>query len=142
MVTRQKATGRSVSIPVGIAWGMLVGIGITVIGAAVLAWMMSGEKLSGDGLGYGIIVVLLVSSYVGALIASNKIKRLRVQMCILSGVVYYLSLVAVTALFFGGKYQGMGVTAIVVIIGCVSASITMLSGKKSNKPKIRKKGYR
>ena len=119
-----------------------MGIGITVIGAAVLAWMMSGEKLSGDGLGCGIIVVLLVSSYVGALIASNKIKRLRVQMCILSGVVYYLSLVAVTALFFGGKYQGMGVTAIVVIIGCVSASITMLSGKKSNKPKIRKKGYR
>ena len=142
MITKQKATGRAASIPAGIGWGTLAGLGITATGAAILAWMMTKEKMNSDSLGYGIIAVLLIASCVGALIASGKIKRLRMQMCLLSGAVYYFSLVAMTALFFGGKYEGMGVTAIVVMIGCALASLTILNGHKTNKTKIRKRAYR
>lgn len=142
MITKQIAGGRSSSIPMGVAWGTVSALSITAVGAGILAWMMAGEKMNEDSLGYGIIVVLLIASCAGALVAARRIKRLRVQMCLLSGAVYYLSLIAVTALFFGGKYQGMGVTAIVVFIGCIAASIMTLSKRMTAKPKMRKMGYR
>ena len=142
MITKQRATGRALSIPAGIGLGVLAGVGVTLVGAGFLAWLMAQERLQSEGVGYAIIVVLLVASSLGALVAAGKIKRLRVQMCLLSGAVYYLVLLMITALFFGGKYQGMGVTAMVVLIGCGAASLTSLSNRKSTKTKIRKMGYR
>jgi len=142
MITKQKATGRASSIPAGIGWGMLSAFSITAVGAGILALMMAGEKMNPDSLGYGIIFVLLAASCAGALVTAVRIKRLCVQMCFLSGAIYYLSLIAVTALFFGGKYQGMGVTGIVVFIGCIAASIIMQAKQKPSKPKLRKMGYR
>jgi len=142
MKVKQKVTGRAASVPAGIGWGVAVGMGITLVGAAVLAWMMSGEKLSGDALGYGIMIVLVIASGAGALTAAGKIKRLRVQMCLLTGGFYYLGLLSVTALFFGGKFQGMGITAVLVIIGCALAALMGLKSQNGTKPKIKKGGYR
>jgi hypothetical protein len=54
-----------------------------------------------------------------------------------SGAGYYLTLLAMTALFFGGQYQGMGVTLGLVLAGAGTA--TLLSVKRKNSIT---KGYR
>ena len=58
----------------------------------------------------------------------------------LAGVCYYLTMLAMTALFFGGQYQGMGVSAIIVLAVCVV--IAFLPLKNSQARGKRKKVYR
>ena len=55
----------------------------------------------------------------GAWVAWKKIKRLRLQVCLISGGIYYLMLLGMTILFFGGQFCGMGVTALMVACGSI-----------------------
>lgn len=142
MPVKQRASGKAISTPAGIGLGLLVSMTVTLGGAAILAWLISGERMGEGVIGYGAMVILLLSSLLGALLAANRIKRLRVQMCLISGAAYYLTLLAITALFFGGQYQGMGVAAIMVLLGCGTASLVGLRGGKGKRLKFRKKAYR
>ena len=86
------------------------------------------------------MVVVALAAAVGAWVSASLIKRLRLQMCMLSGACYLLTLLAITALFFGGQYQGIGVIAIVILFGCaIVAFIPTKNGDFKNK---RMKGYR
>jgi hypothetical protein len=51
------------------------------------------------------------------------------MVCCITGMVYFLGLLAATALFFGGNYKGVGISAIVVIIGTLSAGALGLKRK-------------
>lgn len=137
MVTNRKATGRAMGMPLGTVIGGSVGFLITLILSAVLAWMLQGEYMSVDHIGYGSMAVLLVSSAAGAFAAQRLVKHRKLPVCLVSGAVYYAMLLATTALFFGGQYQGMGVTLAVVAAG--AGSIGLLVTKKK---KTITKGYR
>ena len=121
------------SIPTGIGIGLLVSIVITLAGSALTAYLIHSESVPEEGMGYGIILTLLLSAIAGAWISTGKIQRLRMQMCILSGLCYYLTLLSMTALFFGGQYNGMGITALVVLGGCSTVAILGASGGKRRK---------
>lgn len=121
MVSNRKATGRASSIPGGLALGALVGMGITLIASGIVAWLVDRGTMTVEGIGYAAMAILTVSAFAGAMVACLKIKRLRLQVCLISGGVYYLLLLAMTALFFGGQYRGMGVTAMMVCCGCILA---------------------
>lgn len=123
MVSNRKVTGKASTIPVGIMLGLGVSMLITVAGAAAAAWLISSEVTAQDSIGYLSAAVLVLSSAAGALAAAGKIKRMRLQMCIAFGVCYYLTLLAMTALFFGGQYEGMGVTAVAVALGCAGGAL-------------------
>ena len=121
------------SIPAGIGIGLLVSMIITLAGSALTAYLIHGESISEEGMGYGIILTLLLSAILGAWVSAGRIQRLRMQMCMLSGLCYYLTLLAMTALFFGGQYSGMGVTALMVLGGCGTVAILGASGGKRRK---------
>lgn len=129
MVSNHKVTGKASNIPMGILLGLSVSILITLVGAAVAAWMISGELTGQETLGYLSAGILLLASAAGSIVAAGRIKRMRVQSGLLSGLSYYLFLLAMTALFFGGQYQGMGVTALMVALGCTSGALVGLKGK-------------
>ena len=122
----QRRDGRASSIPEGLAAAAGVSLGLTVMGSGVTAWMILRGSFPHGWAGYCAMVILLVSAAAGALTAASRIRRLRAQMCLASGGIYYGCLLAITALFFGGQYQGMGVTALVVF--CGSAVVMLLSG--------------
>lgn len=128
-----------------VSTGVLLGVGVclllTLLGSIVLTWMIHAEALQSVAVGYGVICVLLLSSLVGTWIASVKVNRFRAQVCLITAVGYYVVLLAMTALFFGGRYQGMGVTAVVVILGCIIAILIGLKSQKGKKMKIRKTAY-
>lgn len=142
MVTNRKATGRAMSMGGGIALGTGLSLLVTLIGAMLVAWLIANEKLPEASVGYGSMVILLCASVTGAWLAAAKIKHRKLLVCILTGAGYYLSLLSITALLFGGQYQGMGVTGMMILCGC---GIVILSGLKPPKSRLRglrKTGYR
>lgn len=118
MTVNQKVTGTAVSIPVGLAIGTGVSLGITALLSALTAWLILGGKLSENSVGYCAMVILLASSAAGAATAIARIKRRRFQMGLAAGGIYFACLLAATALFFGGSYEGIGVTALMILCGC------------------------
>ena len=130
------------SIPAGIGIGLLISIVITMAGAALTAYLIHKESIPEEGMGYGILLTLLLSAAAGAWIAMKRIQRLRMQMCMLSGLCYYLTLLALTALFFGGQYNGMGITALVVVGGCGTVAILGLCGGKGRRIGTKMKAHR
>lgn len=134
-------TGSKSGIAVGILIGVLVGIGVTLVGVSILAWLIATEKISENAIGYGTMVILFISALLGAGTAAANIKRLRVQVCLITGGIYYLLLLATTALFFGGQYQGMGITAILVLLGSGLVSLLGIRENKSRKNKFKKHAF-
>ena len=136
MVANRKVTGRASSVPAGLAAGVITAMGITLLTSLLVAYLVSGEFIEQDKIGYGAIAVLLLSSGIGARLAITKIKKMPIQIAALCGLLFYIVLLLMTALFFGGQFDGMGVTLVVVLLGSGAGGI-MTSGK----PKRQKRKY-
>ena len=118
------------SVPRGVCIGIFVSLLVTLIGIGVISWMLSGEKMTESTQDYGVVLILLLSSATGVGTALSISKSKRLVVSILVGGGYYLLLLACTALFFGGQYQGVGVTALVILAGCIG---TVLVGQLPKK---------
>lgn len=142
MVVNRKVTGTASSLPAGIGFGLLLSLGITLLGCALIAYLMLTQKLQEEAVGYASIVVLALASAAGAFLSAGMIKRMRAQVCLMTGAGYYLALLGCNALIFGGQYAGLGVTAIVVFLGCGCAAIFGMIRQKGSKAKFKKPAYR
>lgn len=135
---QQKVTGKAMSMPAGLALGAFISMLLTVIGSGVLAKLTEMEVIDWERIGYGVMIMLLLSSFFGALTASGKIKHQKLPVCFAAGMIYFGLLLCITALFFGGQYEAVGVTAAVVLAGSLSAAL-LTSGKRGGNPgKIRR----
>ena len=134
---KASGSGRAKSIPAGLALGAGVSMGVTVLGSAVAAWMILGGVMPQEWVGYCAMVILLAGAVSGAAAAVNATKRLRGQVGLASGGLYFLCLLGMTALFFGGQYRGMGVTALMVFCGC--ALVIMLAPGGANRAGCRRR---
>jgi len=130
VIVKQRDTGSTRTLPVGIGIGMLISLVITVILSAIIAGMINGEHLAENLIDLGIIVIQLVSSAAGAWVAYSLVKSRRILVCLATGCGYYLLLLACTALFFGGQYQGMGMSALVILAGDLVIGLLGLKGNK------------
>ena len=140
MTVNQKVTGTALPIPMGLALGALASLGMTVLLSAGSAWLILAGKLPEDAVGYCAMVILLMSSAAGAATAIGRIKRRRLQMGLASGGIYYGCLLAAAATLFGGIYDGMGVTALMVL--CGSALVILLGPGGENRAGCRKRKKR
>ena len=132
MRNKQKVTGRADSIPVGLAVGVVSSILLTIACVAILTKLVDTGKIQWENIGYAIMVQTIVVSFIGAKIAHRRIKRQRLLVCLSSGLIYYAFLIATVAIFFGGKYEGMAVTALLVLAGCVCSSLLGLRSQKGS----------
>ena len=127
-------------IPICAGIGMLISLTVTLIGCAIMSSLILAEKLGEGSVAASTVVIRLLASIVGAWIATMISKQQRLQVALLSGVLYYLALLATTALSFGGQYQGLGISALIVFAGC--GLVILISGKNSEKKRWSKKAYR
>lgn len=118
MANHQKVTGRASSIPAGLAAGASVSMAITGALTLWMALLLEKEAISWDTAGYGIMIMILLSAFFGALTACGRIRHQRLLVCLMSGGLYFAILLSITALFFGGQYQAVGVTALLIAGGC------------------------
>lgn len=140
MSAKKKMSGTAFSIPVGLGFSLLTSLGITLFGAAVIAWMLNGEKMGEGSIGYASMVILALAAGFGAFTGVRTIKKLRLQVCMMSGGIYLLTLLAITALFFGGQYQGIGACALIILAVC--AVIAFLPSGNPRMGKGKKRVYR
>lgn len=140
MKSNGKVTGTAASIPAGIGIGLGVSIIVTLLGAAGTAYLATAEMIGENRIGYAAMVILFVAAVSGAATAVGRTKRLRLQISLLAGISYFLMLLAVTALFFGGMYEGVGTTLILVLLG--SLLVAVIPVRKARHRRIRHKTHR
>ena len=135
----RKQSGRAVAMPVGLIWGTAVSSLVTLVGVIVSAKLIDAGTIQQSGVGYAVLVTLLMSAFLGATVSVRKIKRQILAVCALSGIAYFLILLSTTALFFGGQYEAVGATVLVILGGCFLAALTAVHPKRRGKRgKIRK----
>lgn len=142
MVMNRKVKGTASSMPAGLALGGCVSMAVTLIGSLLAAQMVLRETISESGIGCCSMFILLLSSAMGALVSVKLIKHRKLYVCVLSGLIYYGMLLGMTALFFGGIYKGMGVTALVIAAGCGIVVLLGLNREKTPRKRKSKIGYR
>lgn len=142
MVSNQKVTGTAVSIPKGLVISVCISIFITLAGAGLIAMMVNTEKLPESKIGYGIMIILPLASYIGSYSAWKKIKRRKILVCLTAGVIYWAALLSLTALFFGGQYKAIAETALLLLCGSFLAILTKQRDKRQKISKITKRVYR
>lgn len=133
MVLNQKPTGRALSMPGGLLVGAVWSMGITLLLAALTAKLVDSGVVAESAIGYCVMVTLIAASLIGSLAAHRMIKRQRMIVCMVSGGIFYALLLSITALFFGGQYTGMGVTALLVLAGSGTAALAGLGEGRGGK---------
>ncbi len=131
MAISQKLNGRAMSLPGGVLLGSAMSLLWTIAASVILAKLMETETLREASIGYGSMVILLTASMLGSGIAWRRVKRQPVVVCLVTGGTYLLMLMGITALFFGGQYEAVGVTALLVIAGCTVTLLWTMKKRKS-----------
>lgn len=135
MVKPPKVTGTVTAMPVGLAMGLGVSLLITVAGCCIITQLILSESIPRDSIGYTSLVTLLLSSILGTATSWGCIRHRRLLVCGVSGGLYFLALLAVNILFFGGVFDGILVTALVIAGG--SMVIWLLGLRQPGRGKTR-----
>lgn len=138
MVSNHNHSGRASSLPAGLAWGAIVNIATTGSMAAILALLLEKERIDWNGAGYGILAMIMLSAFLGAVVAYRKVRHMQLMVCAMSGVVYLGILLSVTALFFGGQYEAIGVTSLLVAGGVFCAAMPRQGNRRGKRSFNRK----
>lgn len=126
-------------MPAGLAVGALFAMVWTILGALSVAKLIDSEVIPETAVGYGSGLILLTASLGAALVSFSRIKHQRALVCMAAGGIYFLMLLAVTALFFGGQYTGIGVTALLIAAGSGTAVLMGMSGRGGKRRSAYKK---
>lgn len=112
----KKITGQAPSLVKSTAAGVFFGAAWTLVCAMVIAKLLDSEVISMDKVGYASMASVLSAVFVGATLAGRRAGHMVVQAAAISGAGYFVCLLLVNALFFGGSYTGLGVTLILVVL--------------------------
>ncbi|MBR6596017.1 MAG: TIGR04086 family membrane protein [Oscillospiraceae bacterium] len=131
----KKITGRAPSLVKSVAAGVLLGAAWTLLCAVVLAKLIDSGVMPMEKVGYGSMAAVLSAVFAGASLAGRKAGHMVVQAAAISGAAYFLCLILVNALFFGGSYSGMAVTFVLIALATVAAVLAAGKGSGSHRRK-------
>lgn len=134
MKYQKKGAAKEYSIPISLAVGLMAGWITTLLLSTVIATMIAGERLQEDSISITAVITIVLASFIAAMYTAKYAGRNKLGMCIVSGGLYYLSLLCCTALSFGGSYCGLG-SGVLTIIG--SATVAGLLSIRQKKHKTR-----
>ncbi len=133
--------GRVMAMPAGVGWGIGGAAVLLLTAACSYAWMIGNGKASINSVGYVCMAIQFCAAMAGSLLAWRLVRhnRLAVTGAVCGGL---YALLLVLALAFGGGFQGMGTTAIMIGLGGVIWQIPWLFGGSSGGRKGRKRAFR
>jgi len=129
MVTDKKNYGKAKPMAVGLAFGVGTALLLTVILSVAVTQLVLGERIEENAIGYCTGGMLPVCTAVGAWVAITLVKSRKMQTCLITGGVYYLCLLAVNVLFFGGQFDGVFVSLLMVLLGASAVGFLAARGK-------------
>ena len=136
-----KRSGRAMSMPAGIAVGIAVSVGVILISTAILSWLVLGGHIREESIGYGVMVILVLSSCTGCLCAWKGIGHRRLLVTGICAIGLFAALM-ILGLAFGGVRHGIGTTGIMIGLGGGISFIPALAGNKSGGRKHRYRQFR
>ena len=131
-------TGKTMSVPGGLALSGAISMVITLLISMLLANLLDRQQLSWEQAGYWIMAMLFAAAFAGGKAAIAAIRRQRLAVSAMSGLLYWGLLLCITALFFGGNFNAVLETALIIIAGSGCAAMVSLPQKKSRGRRIRK----
>jgi peptidoglycan/LPS O-acetylase OafA/YrhL len=130
MITAGRSTGKTMSVPGGLALSGAISMGITLLASLLLAKLLDSQTISWEQTGYWIMAMLFAAAFAGAKAAIGAIRRQRLVVTLMSAALYWGTLLCLTALFFGGNFDAVPETALVIIAGSGCAAMVSLPQKK------------
>ena len=130
-----KIKGRAMTIPGGLAYASAISIFLTILMSGSISLALEKGWLPFEKSGYAVMLLLFLTAVSGGIAASKRIKHQILAVCIANGVIYFLLLMSITALFYGGQYSAVGETGLVIAAGSSMAALLCLKGKNSGKKK-------
>jgi len=140
MVIKNNSLGKAVSVPKGLGISLIVNAVITILLSIFISVMISQERITWEASGYWIMIMLLLSSFLGAKAAIISIKTQTLLTAFMSGILYWGALLCSTGLFFGGNYSSVFETAILIAAGSLTAAMINIPTRGS-KTRIQRRGY-
>jgi len=110
--------------------GVSFAVGITVAGSYLIAYFIGREYLPESWIGYGAMILLILSPFLGCTLCNILDAEKRLLINVLIGMFYYGILIVMTAVFFQGKYEGIGVSGLLVVVGCGLSAFPKNKGRK------------
>lgn len=139
MRVNQKPSGMAASFPKGLAVGTLSAMAATLALSALLAWLIVSGSVREGSIGYGVMALVFLSAALGGSVAYRRIKHRRALVFLGSAVSYLVTLTILTALFFGGRFDGFFPTAMLIIGG---SGTSFLLSARAGKGRRQSKKYR
>jgi len=137
-----KSNGRMLPMPKGLAIGLIYAAIWTAVNVAVVAYLFAEEILVFESIGYFIVFILMSSSYLCSKVSYAKTGRKQMLVCICAATGYLLTLIMINVLFFGCKFEAVGVTLMCVFGG---SALSLLGRRRDggfNRGHVRKKTRR
>ena len=106
--------------------GIAVSLLVMVISIAIFTGLIRSERITEGASGYCTVCIHLLSIIIGACVASKEEKGNAIWISLLLALMYSIVLIAMTAIIFGGQYQGISATVFVILTGC---AIPVIMGK-------------
>jgi len=135
MAITRNHTGKATSVPGGLAVAGLTSIMTTVTFSAIIAGFLEKEIITWHHAGYWIMAMLFVASFAGSKMAYVSIKRQRLIISIMSGMLYWGLLLCITAMFFGGNFSAIWETSGIIAAGSGTAALVSIPYRKKQKKK-------
>ena len=122
--------------------GASVSMLVTLILIAIWTTLINTGLISISKMDYYVICTLLVSAVIGSIVGAAKTNQKKMHISLLTGVLYLLLLLSITAIFFEGQYYGIGVSTLAIISGCVAALLVGVKGEGRSKMRRKKIKHR
>lgn len=122
----------------------LINTFILLIGCMISAGLLAGERIREENAKYLVMGIIMLSSLSGTAICVKGSGKLKILYCIGIGMAFFLILLAITGLFFGGLFRGIqdiGATLLLILCGSTIAAM-IKSTPNSSGNRRRKHGYR
>ena len=138
-MTRTRNTQRTTSLPAGIAAGVFTAMITTLCASALTAKMLQYQWLDEEKIGYGAMLILFITAWIGAVVSYSRIKQHKIIISLIFALSYFALLLGITVLFFEGRMSGVGETVLLIMGG---SFLTVFLKTTAGKKKIRKKQKR
>ena len=119
----KKAKGTATAIPIGVLWGVIISLLMTIISALMLTWLTLNGITDQEKLGYSIMVSILLATMIGSFVSSTLVKRRKLLICWVTGMAYYITLLGINALLLGRNFQGVIAEGLLITAGSLISGI-------------------
>lgn len=117
-------TGQAPSMVKNLLGALAPAVLWTIAASLAVAWMLDRELLRMEQTGYGAMIILLVCGMILARKAGGVSGKLGLIRGFTAVLIYYLGLLLINWMFFGGNFSGFGVTAVVLLAGAAIGNFT------------------